>query len=442
MRLLLILALIALAPSARAQSAADAIPNMDLGPLAHGVISNEPSKGRPVSTITTGSSNAARRIAATYPESARRAAEQAFTQLLATYPQVEQALGAKSGDAAVATAVMLIASYEAHRDADVDEASVKKVIAQVRTAMQSSPGFVRASPATRRDLFEQMAILGLFVAGTKASLAKDPDAATERALRAAAKSYLAVMTGGDPDQLEITSAGLAMRSEPSSDGESPAAEVSTTAGGHFDNKVNCVVNVSLGRQYHALSESFEYTYERWVLFEDGSVYDGLPSIPLTDFDAAASKKKQPKAWGTWKMKGRALTVVWTGIKDRKPRTYTDWFRLEVPKAGAKLSGLYVKAGFVQQNLGAETTFSASGWSTMVFRKDGEFSFAKGGSSSYSGAGGSVHARDRSESDGTYTIDGPLLTMKYRDGNVFRASLFLSSKDEKIIFVNGKQYMRR
>lgn len=146
--------------------------------------------------------------------------------------------------------------------------------------------------------------------------------------------------------------------------------------------------------------------------------------------------------GTAMFQGNTIEVVWNGSKDRQPRRYRDWFRLDIPGRGAKLSGSYSKAGFVQQNIGAGTAFSASGWSAMTFDRSGRFTRAKGGSTSYGTDSGSVLARDRSETAGTYTIDGPLLVMKHRDGTVFRASLFFVGKDAKIIFVNGSQYRRR
>lgn len=219
----------------------------------------------------------------------------------------------------------------------------------------------------------------------------------------------------------------------------PAAEAQA---GPMAGDIHGAVNVSLGRSYDVLSESFEEKHDRWLLFADGQVYDDLPSGPLGAFDAAEAKRKRPKGWGTWKIKGGTLEVVWNGSTDRRPSIYRDWFRLDVPKRGAKLNGVYSKVGFVQQNLGADTTFSASGWSTMAFERTGTFSHAKGGSTSYGSGAGGVHANSKSESDGTYTIDGPLLVMKHRDGTVFRASLFFVGANPKIIFVNGRQYLRR
>jgi hypothetical protein len=210
-------------------------------------------------------------------------------------------------------------------------------------------------------------------------------------------------------------------------------------------EVYAAVNVSLGYNYDALSESFEYTYERWVLFADGSVYDGIPKVPLSEFDVPASKKKDPKAWGTWKIEKGDLEVVWNGAGQNgqlKPRVYDSWFKLETPKAGATLSGTYARLGAVSQSVSADTTFSATGWKTIVFQRDGTFSSANGGSSSYSSSSGSVNTTHRDGSGGTYKITGPLIEMKYSDGPVVRASLFYSSKDQKILFLNGVELIRR
>jgi hypothetical protein len=209
------------------------------------------------------------------------------------------------------------------------------------------------------------------------------------------------------------------------------------------NKVHAVVNVSLGQNYDVLSGNFEYSYARWTLFEDGTVFDRMPSAAPQEFDADASKKKQPKAWGTWKIKRGVLYVVWNGMRmkgDNDPRAYDNWFPLEIPKAGSTLSGGYSKLGSVNQTTG-DTSYSATGWQTIVFRDDGSFSAARGGSGSHSSSSGSVTSHGSQESDGTYSIKGPVLEMKYSDGRVVRSSLFYADKNKKIIFINGVQLMR-
>jgi hypothetical protein len=211
------------------------------------------------------------------------------------------------------------------------------------------------------------------------------------------------------------------------------------------NQVHAVVNVSLGRSYSVLDETFEERHARWVLFKDGSVFDGVPDGPFSQFNAAASRMKKPDSWGKWRIDGSRLEIVWDRAKkkgDRKPNVYTDWFPLVMPKAGATLAGAYQRAGHVSPKTSHDTTFSATGWQTIVFEKSGRFTHARGGGSSLSGDSGSLSSHGSDQQGGTYRIDGPELVMKYQDGRVVRASLFYSSTDEKIIFIDGSQLMRR
>lgn len=169
------------------------------------------SRRAATSTITAGKAAMAHKLAEAYPAARRAEAEQLFGQLLASYKQLERSLALSPGDAAGAVALLVVASYEAYAETSVDPSVYQPVIAQLRGAIAASPEFGKATAAERRALYEETAILGMFVALVRAELVKRPDPTTAGNLRDAAKRYLVELVKRDPDTLEITPAGITAR---------------------------------------------------------------------------------------------------------------------------------------------------------------------------------------------------------------------------------------
>lgn len=161
------------------------------------------------STVTTGRGSAAERLAASYPENVRAEARRTLASLLTAYAQVEKSLDVPRGDAAASLALLVVASFEAYRDTNVEPRYLGGLITQLRGAMAGDARFGKASPAERREVYEQTAILGMLVAVTRANLARKPDPATARRLREAARGYLRELSL-DPDAIQIDERGLSL----------------------------------------------------------------------------------------------------------------------------------------------------------------------------------------------------------------------------------------
>lgn len=161
------------------------------------------------STVTTGRSSAADRLAAAYPEHVRADARRSLGALLTAYAQVEKSLGVPRGDAAGSVALLIVASFEAYRDVTVEPRHYEGIVTQLRGALAADARFGKASPAERRDVYEHTAILGMLVAVTRANLVQKPDPATARRLREAARGYLKELSL-DPDAIQIDERGLSV----------------------------------------------------------------------------------------------------------------------------------------------------------------------------------------------------------------------------------------
>jgi hypothetical protein len=212
------------------------------------------------------------------------------------------------------------------------------------------------------------------------------------------------------------------------------------AGSVASQKFESAVVVEIGYKLNPITHVFEFKYGRWTLFSDGTVYSSLPPAALDAFDLQASRKSAPQAWGKWRNEGGALVVTWDGQNETK--SFKKWFRLETLPAGSQLQGNYTVLD-TSSSLGADSkTFFATGWQVVGFGRDGRFEKVKGGSVDSNQRDTEVSTGHTEEEAGTYRIDGPLLEMRFRSGRVERASLFLSSKDAKTIFINGVQLTRR
>lgn len=163
-----------------------------------------------VSTLTRGRSTAAHDLALGYPAAQRAAAERSFAQLLDAFRAIEAQVGEAHGDAAVALACVVIGAYEAYHDETLAASTYPPVIAQLRAAMAVDPAFGALDAGGRRALYERLAIVGMYLLGTRQALANAPTAGDASRLREAAAKYLAELKL-DPDGIEIGEVGIALR---------------------------------------------------------------------------------------------------------------------------------------------------------------------------------------------------------------------------------------
>lgn len=150
-------------------------------------------------------------LANTYPGAQREAARRTFNDLLDGYRAIEQRFDLPAGDLAGAVAAFVAGSFMAYRDTDFPDASFGPLVAQMRDVLAATPEFAAASSAEIQESYEQMAILGMFMATTQMALQQRPDPALRVRLRAAARGYLEQFLNTDAERLRITAAGLALQ---------------------------------------------------------------------------------------------------------------------------------------------------------------------------------------------------------------------------------------
>ncbi len=402
-----------------AQSAPSARPAAVPGDLFSGSALSGRGKADPrVSTITSGRSDAARKLAAGYPAAQRATMERTFDSLLQVFSKVESAVGIPAGDVAGALAAFAIASFEAYRDVEVDQKHYKPVIDQVRRVLQSHAGFARAGAAEKRELYEHMAILAMFVATKRDAVKKSGDATALRTLREEARRYISQGLNVDPDRLQVGSGGV------------------------------------LYSWYQTYDISgMQMVDNTYVLFKDGTC-----TTALQDLDPATSRAAHPKKWGHWRKRGKKYEISLAGVAFAVPPSQSI---REPARRGERLSGKW------SASTGGQVGPDAVYWhnSSVVFSKEGRFEVSSsGGSGGTSGdttshsvysdegsassttnpnfaGGGSRRSRNTSaDRTGTYVLDGYILELRFDSGRV-EQHLFHARDDRDFIWFRGSDMMK-
>ena len=188
------------------------------------------------------------------------------------------------------------------------------------------------------------------------------------------------------------------------------------------------------------------SHDTYLLLKDGTIYRGLPVAP-DEIDIVKSRANEPKNWGRWKRAGKGYQVSWAGA----PYKALEGEATVPASANQKLNG-YWGSSQGYNNFGS--SFSRS-WG-ITFAPGGRF---QTGSSSVSSAsfglagGGTVSRADDEGSEsltagpnysvgtstskknplanrqGTYSLSGYVLTLRYDNGKIERAPFFFLPSDK-------------
>lgn len=158
-----------------------------------------------------GATTGPQKVAAAYPEKLRPEAERIFREMLVGYRKIETQFGIQENDVAGAVAAFIAGSYMSYRAVDFPDENFKPLVMQMRQIIGNDPAFARASEGEKRELYEQMAILGMFMATTQMALAEKPNPQAAANMRQAAKGYLEQFLKTDADRVDITAEGLVIR---------------------------------------------------------------------------------------------------------------------------------------------------------------------------------------------------------------------------------------
>ena len=171
----------------------------------------QPTSTGVVFRTSTGASMVATELAKSYPPASRANAQRVFETMLDGYRKIEKRFGIPPHDLAGATAAFIAGSYMGYHNVDFPDAHFRPLVDQMRSILSDVPGVRGASDAHKREMYETMAILGMFMATTQMALKTRPDAQAEANMREAAKAYLEQFLQADAQRVQIGANGVSLQ---------------------------------------------------------------------------------------------------------------------------------------------------------------------------------------------------------------------------------------
>jgi len=181
-------------------------------PAAVGVAPAMPQAAAPV--IANGAPQirqSATELAQRFPAQHRAAMTKAFEESFAFWQKLETQLGLAPNDVGAATAAFIAGNYAAFMQQQVPDDNFKALVAQMQGTLARNPGISQASPAMKRQMYEQLAMVGTFMAVYREQLKQKPNPAEEVNFRNAAKANLEAGLGLAVERIQIGPQGLVYR---------------------------------------------------------------------------------------------------------------------------------------------------------------------------------------------------------------------------------------
>jgi len=159
-----------------------------------------------------GRSTTAAELAARYPAAQRAQLTKVFEDSLSGFEKVSDHLRQPRDDMAVALAAFLVGNYCALHGQDLpsDEDFVA-LVHRLHASLVASPAFKQATPAHKRQAYEQLAMVGMFMNTARMALQQTPNPQAEGHFRDSAKANLEQLLKVPADRIEIRGGQIALR---------------------------------------------------------------------------------------------------------------------------------------------------------------------------------------------------------------------------------------
>jgi len=148
-------------------------------------------------------------LATHFPPDARARMKATYAQSFAAFKQLERKLRLTDNDVANGISAYIAGNYMVLHGVEIADPDFIKVVSQVRHGLLQNPGFQKIPAAQKRRLYEQTAMVGMFMAIAQISrktTAEDPNAI--RNLQDSSRANLALILGRRAPNLRIDSEGM------------------------------------------------------------------------------------------------------------------------------------------------------------------------------------------------------------------------------------------
>ncbi|WP_457419865.1 DUF6683 family protein [Roseateles sp. P5_E7] len=207
---------------AAAAATAQVAPSLSLAEQMRSMIGKPPAAGTAAPAPAGGAApliasgpaqlrQSATELAQRFPAANRAAMTQAFEESFVFWQKLETQLGLTPNDVGAATAAFIAGNYAAFMQQPVPDDDFKALVLQMQGLLARNPAFTQSSPAARRAMFEQLAMVGTFMAVYREHLKAKPNASEELNFRNTAKANLEAGLGLAVERIQIGKQGLVAR---------------------------------------------------------------------------------------------------------------------------------------------------------------------------------------------------------------------------------------
>jgi hypothetical protein len=156
-------------------------------------------------------------------------------------------------------------------------------------------------------------------------------------------------------------------------------------------------------------------YKPFLVLNDGSIYSE-PVISPYSLDVAQSKQKEPKKWGTWKLKNNTFLVEWTATGETE-KWFKNWFWATPSQREEKLDGAFITVNGLENDAlkGADKGYTSK---YIAFNNNGQFTLTNGPSNNPNTALPASEFSKRNEA-GTYILNDYSVELRFNNGTVIR-----------------------
>lgn len=145
------------------------------------------------------------------PQEHRALMTEAYEKAFGAWKQLEAQAGIAPNDLAAAAAAFIAGSYGAYVQHLVSDDDFRVLVRQMQGLLGRSPGFTGLSPASRRKLYEQLSMSGMFMALYREKLRLNPNPAEDSGLRQSAKVALEKVLGIGIERIQLGPQGMVVR---------------------------------------------------------------------------------------------------------------------------------------------------------------------------------------------------------------------------------------
>ncbi|NIJ21054.1 hypothetical protein FHS95_002746 [Sphingomonas naasensis] len=148
-------------------------------------------------------------LATHFAPDARARMKASYLQSFDMFQKLQRKLALPDNDVANGISAYLAGNYMVLHGIEIEDAAFRKLVSQMRQALLQNRGFQQVPAAQKRKLYEQTAMVGMFMAMAQLSLKKTPqDPEILGNLRDSARANLALVLGARASDLRIDSEGM------------------------------------------------------------------------------------------------------------------------------------------------------------------------------------------------------------------------------------------